>query len=178
MISTREPPRDRPAPMVVGQCPGREIPISWALFPYPTNSAGYRLWRMCQEAVAPDRFFRADYLRTFRRVNVMNHPVEFAKHRVPRERKAALLRRFASEQVSTVIILGYTVAEKLDLGRPSLCSATSGGAFSFTVIPHPSGRNPWYEYEANRARVVDFLGNVIERYRMPPEDWDPDVVRP
>lgn len=167
---------DGRAPLIIGQCPpndGRTRGL--ALYPHPRNFAGYRLWRMCQEAMAPEPFGRAAYLRTFRRLNVLHYHVQtFKPAAVPDKVRDSILQRCRAADVYCVVLCGYAIAESLGMGRIPYCVASSHGTFGYSIIPHPSGLNRWYNVPANRALVVEHLGNLIEGYRRRPEDWDSD----
>lgn len=79
-----------------------------------------------------------------------------------------------------VILLGQNVAECFGLPRQSYeycvwkeCTSKYRGIAGFSVgqalpfdwgvIPHPSGRNFWYNDHNNKAKISDFLREEFER---------------
>jgi hypothetical protein len=139
---------------------GMNNPLStdprYALFPAPEGCAGHRLWQMLQLA-APD-LVRMDYINGFERMNLVTGPWS---GRAGRDSAAELLRsgRLHSRRV---ILLGTEVwrAFSLPITVPA-CGTHVAGTTEFTRVPHPSGRNLWYNDINNRRRV----GRLLEAHR-------------
>lgn len=127
------------------------------LFPYPENSAGYRLY-----ALLGDDVRRGEYLAAFDRLNLLH----------AREWSAKAARKAAAQLLPSlngrfVVVLGREVrcalgldpAEPLALRR--YCPA-SGPVFSWLAFPHPSGRNRWWNEPGNRDRAAAVLRTVFD----------------
>jgi hypothetical protein len=109
-----------------------------ALMPMPTGSAGWRLWKLSGMP-------RPEYLRAFQRVNACDRPV------IP--------------PGSRVVVLGREAWGALGLPFATpLCEVEVPVTRTrFTLVPHPSGRNLWYNDEDNRQRVGDLLRGLARQ---------------
>lgn len=106
-----------------------------ALEPDRPGCAGWRLWKL---SGLPKR----EYLAAFTRVNAVDRPV------IPPGARAIILGREAWSS------LGLPFAAPLqELDMPV-------SRIRFVYVPHPSGRNLWYNDENNRQRV----GELLRRY--------------
>jgi len=150
-------------PLLVGQAPGPNTDPTLPLFPVPRTSAGGRL----QELMG---LTRGEYLKTFERVNLL---YEFpGRHK--RDDKFPMMLAWPAAQAMrpllagrTVVLVGRNVASAFELEaefhewvewpvrRPCLLSRDPGTA-RVAVIPHPSGRNHWYNDPANREAARSF----------------------
>lgn len=119
-----------------------------------------------------------EYIAQFDRVNVCPFPQPSTI--VPREWRSAAenLAGFLLRG-RRVILLGPNVAECFGVSRgayeylewsdpPSSRSGVAGFRagrmglpFSWAVLPHPSGRNRWYNEQENREAATQFLTNEI-----------------
>lgn len=112
----------------------------------PTTGAGARLWRCTG-------FTLREYLDSFDRMNLLEEPEwdrNAAKESAKRVRERLRGR--------TVIVLGSQAWTALSLSKrlPFDPCETSEGTRWF-LLPHPSGKNLWYNEEANRDRVRSFF---------------------
>ena len=124
------------------------------LYPYPEGSAGWRLWKMLPEGTS-----RTDYLRSFERRNLLHS----------REWSVTSARRAAVEVLPSlvgrrVVILGTEV--RAALGLPKVAPLSTGvldwgeASVYWMALPHPSGRNIWYNEPGNRERVGQVLNQL------------------
>jgi len=130
-----------------------------ALFPYPPGCAGHRLFKMMMEV---DEYMdRASYT-AIAKSNL------FPCGRMPTKHKKVNLMMAANVLIASVkdtnkcvILLGNEVrnavlGEKLGKKWPSARFTEIHGA-NYAWIPHPSGRNPFYNDTKNRRKVGRFL---------------------
>lgn len=124
------------------------------LFPYPEGSAGWRLWKML-----PGDVRRAQYLRMFDRRNLLR-----AREWSPVEARAAaeeLLPELKKRPV--VVVLGSEVRAALGFRPAEPLSRHVERGVRWIAFPHPSGRNRWFNDEANRRRAGEVLASLVER---------------
>lgn len=137
---------------IVGQAPGTHprYEPKYALFPYPPGCAGWRLWKMTGLS-------RAEYVALDRR-NLLNH---FPGSGFPvSEARAAAEAMTPSLSGRRVLLLGTGVACAFGLNPTpasylSWVDTTTG--LRVAVVPHPSGRNRWYNDPANGEAARAFL---------------------
>jgi hypothetical protein len=143
---------DDARPVLVGMNNPMSDDPAHALYPLPLGCAGSRLWEMLAEETGATR---QQYLRAFERVNLVVGPWSRAAARVG---AAQLSARLAGR---TAILLGAQVRDAFghsptgDVLAPYQVDGTL-----FYQLPHPSGRNLWYNHEANRRRAGQVLGDV------------------
>lgn len=122
---------------------GMNNPISddpeFDLYPYPEGSAGYRLWKMM-----PDGTTRGEYLHAFERRNLLRA----RRWDAAAARDAARAMR-PSLEGRVVVILGTDVRKALELEPAEPLSCNDAGDFGWVAVPHPSGRNRWFNEPAN-----------------------------
>jgi hypothetical protein len=139
---------------------GMNNPISddpeYDLYPYPERSAGWRLWKML-----PGEISRRQYLEMFDRRNLLrsrswSQPAarEAAKVLLP-ELKGRLVVVLGSEVRAA---LGLPLSEPLVFRR-----TTSPVQYDWVPVPHPSGRNLWYNQPGNREQVGAMLLELARR---------------
>lgn len=126
---------------------GMNNPISsdpeHALFPAPEGCTGHRLWTMLH---ARTQCSRAAYLSAFDRRNLV--PGKFWSPRIAREQATALIEELrGSERV--VLVLGAEPRDALGL-HPLLVHPSYQHGVVWRQLPHPSGRNRWYNTPGNR----------------------------
>lgn len=67
------------------------------------------------------------------------------------------------------VLLGAAAPQALGLARPPWCLWQRLGLFdpvgTWCVIPHPSGRNRWYNSEENLSQVRSLLETVYSAHR-------------
>ena len=154
------------APLLVGQSsPLRYNARPLPLYPWPPNCAGHRLWQHCQATLGARLFGQDHYLRTFRRINGLEHPCDtFARRDVPAERVRDLLALFRDgSQTSCVVYLGPAVAHvfrhKGELLR--WCRDVTE-PYTWVIFPHPSGRNHSWNDPVRKAAAREFLAELID----------------
>jgi hypothetical protein len=132
------------------------------LYPWPEGCTGYRLHAMLSEL--DPAITRSAYLRMFDRRNLLRGPWTAEGGR----RVAARLRgELESRRDLNVVVLGADVWRALGLDRRtellSHCQELTGPVW--WRVPHPSGRNLWYNAECNRVRVARLLLQLLEEER-------------
>lgn len=150
-------------PVLVGMNNPLSADPAHALYPHPDNCTGWRVWQMVR-LVAGDAT-RAQYLAAFERVNVLPGRVW--------DRRAAMLagprlRQELVEAGRTFVALGAATREALDmpLTEPGEWREYASGAAT-AWLPHPSGRNRWYNDPWNKGAAVRLLGDLyLEHARL------------
>lgn len=149
--------------IVIGESPGPNTRAALPLFPYPTNSAGYRLAHMTG-------LTRAGYLEFFYRLNLI------PSYQGPKWSAGAA--RDAADNLSGggilggyhVLLMGAKVWRAFG-GHKSEFSYCRwykrygrhwSPSFHVAVIPHPSGRNRLYNDGHVKYQVVRFLHDLAE----------------
>ncbi|HXU01296.1 MAG TPA: hypothetical protein VN903_09905 [Polyangia bacterium] len=120
------------------------------LSPMADRNAGHRLWRMSGMALA-------DYEATFERINLLP-----SRRWLPWQARAAgrkLRRQLAGR---SVVVLGRGVWQALGLDDVAWFASTTIGGTTFTLLPHPSGRNLIYNDAANREEVRRCLSQFLK----------------
>lgn len=155
-------------PLLIGQAPGPNTNPDLPLFPVPKTSAGGRLQVMTG-------LTRGQYLDHFERINLL----PYFPGKVKRDDKFPMPpARLAATAIKpllagrTVILVGRNVAEAFEfpaefhdwvrwpVRRPCIVTKSTGLA-AMAVIPHPSGRNHWYNKAENRARSAAFWADFL-----------------
>lgn len=133
------------------------------LFPAPEGCSGYRLWRMLHEVCGATR---VDYRDGFDRRNL----VVGTWHANAAKDGAARLREEVEGvppprpggRLPTVVALGREVARALDLPEEAgLVLPLVRDGVAWRQVPHPSGRNPWYNEPAHRMMVGLLLEELL-----------------
>lgn len=142
---------DDSRPVLVGMNNPISMRPEHALYPAPEGCSGHRLWRLLHEETGATRL---QYIDRFCRINLVVGQWDRRRARLgARELLPSLLGR-------DVVVLGQKVREAFDLpDRPTGESFHFGGA-RFYFLPHPSGRNLWYNSEANRQIARQLLGRL------------------
>ena len=147
---------------------GMNNPISMrpehALYPHPAGCAGWRLWKMLNEESGASKH---EYLDAFERVNVLTGKwIKAEAHRSAVELQRAYTGR-------TILLLGRDVQQAFDAPKdlsPLDCyrhhaSLVPRFTTTFYLVPHPSGRNTWYNAEGNRRMVAALLGRLYREHK-------------
>jgi len=148
---------------------GMNNPISLdqrhALYPHPPGCVGHRLWKLLETETGASM---SQYLRAFDRRNLLP-TCEWTGRRDAREAAEAILPDI---QGRTILLLGAEVRKAfgqidlqpgdfVDVLAFSLCEdQSSEKRWRFYYLPHPSGRNLWYNDEANRQLASGLLANL------------------
>jgi hypothetical protein len=112
----------------------------------PTTGAGCRLWKCTGMTLR-------EYLDAFDRMNLLEEP-EWVAERA-RVAAAKIKERLKGRRV---IVLGSQAWTALGLPKKNLMEphfATDGTRW--IMLPHPSGKNLWYNDAANREKVRRFF---------------------
>lgn len=138
-------------PLLVGMNNPRSLAPEHALFPWPPNCAGHRLFEMLR-AVEPSATMTG-YRDRFDRVNLVVGPWD-----------AALARRRADEMRPTlvgrsVVLLGKEVAKAFGVVSEIDWMPRHIDDAVYYLLPHPSGRN--HRYNVPDCRLA--AGKVLAR---------------
>lgn len=139
---------------------GMNNPVSsrpgFELYPLPTGCTGHRIYEMLRE-ILPD-IRRDQYLTTFERRNLVVGPV-FDKA-TARNAAADITKELWGSR-RTVVLFGRDV--QLAFGIPPLLVTPQLiGGTNWIQVPHPSGRNLWFNDTRNRRRVGRVLAALYE----------------
>lgn len=125
-----------------------------ALFPHPPGCTGHRLYEMLKSRV-PD-ITMSKYLARFDRRNVVSMRV-FDKQSALEGARKLDTEFFGSRR--TVVLLGADTATAFGFPRLLIHPQMIGG-YTVRQIPHPSGRNLWYNSEENKMLVSMLLEDL------------------
>lgn len=165
--------------LLIGQAPGPNTDPDLPLYPIPRTSTGGRLQSIMDVS-------RGEYLSLFERINLL--PYFPGRHK--RDDKfpmsnarlaASVLRPLLSGR--TVVLVGRGVADAfefpadfhdwVDWSVRRRCIVTrEQGMAKMAVIPHPSGRNHWYNNQDNRDAARAFWAGVLGRETVLPAGRD------
>jgi hypothetical protein len=120
-----------------------------ALFPYPPGCTGWNLLEMLRERV-PD-ITRSRYLRVFDRRNLVDGKTW--SRTAARERGMWMQNALRGREV---VVLGEDVRRVIGLDKLLIEPQVKNG-ITWRQIPHPSGRNLWYNDPQNRMLVAVLL---------------------
>ncbi len=151
-------------PLLIGQAPGPNTDPSMPLYPLPTTSAGGRLQALMGMS-------RGQYLRTFDRVNLLQFfPGKHKRDdKFPlREAKIAAGAMRPLVAGREVILIGRNVACAFGWTElPFLSTVVTCDETCWTVVPHTSGRNHWYNSEENREAARLFWAGYLSTRGLP-----------
>lgn len=149
-------------PLLIGENNPQSLAKGHELYPLPDGCAGNRLWRMLNEAHQrkhKKQLLPSKYLAGFERRNLV-----VAKSFDPRTAKASA--GVISEELwgsgRTVVLLGRNVQRAFGIPPAEPFSDYLNGGVKWWRVPHPSGRNLWFNEQSNRATVGDFLLRIYE----------------
>lgn len=165
--------------VLIGEAPGRQAERCYPLFPYPPRSAGARLYRMSpfNDGMCAGM---AAYVCATHRLNLLPEcPDESWPARQARAQARNLLRSGLLQRRRT-ILCGRRVAEAffreafssdLDyepltwyrlLATPRVGQPKEECMAHVGYIPHPSGRNRWYNDPDNKRAAEEFLREAFD----------------
>jgi hypothetical protein len=142
-------------PILIGMNNPLSMDSKYALYPLPKRSAGGHLWRMLWEEA---RVTPRQYVNAFERVNLVVGKWDAGRAR------AASLELHSSLQRRHVVFLGDKV--RCAFGHPKMAISkpySYSSSVYFYQVPHPSGRNLWYNDPENRraiGRLLAYLYNL------------------
>lgn len=158
--------------LLIGQAPGPRTDPELPLYPIPSTSTGGRLARLMG-------LRRWEYLSLFDRMNLL--PYHPGRHRrddkfpmVPARLAARVLLPLLAGR--RVVLVGRGVAKAfgvgsefhewgtLRVGKPCAVTRCRGTAV-VAVVPHPSGRNYWYNDPSNVLVAQEFWAQHIQGIR-------------
>lgn len=128
------------------------------LYPYPPGCTGHRLLAMLCERLP--NVTRRQYLDTFDRRNLVTGTI-YDRHVASREAQRIFAELWGSGRV--VVLLGRDVQRAFGHPPVALHPQLIGGT-TWRQIPHPSGRNPWYNGRNNRRTVGLLLEELYTAY--------------
>lgn len=159
-------------PLLIGQAPGPNTDPELPLFPLPMTSSGARLAKMTGLS-----FYR--YMALFDRVNLLNYFPGKSKKEDKFPMSPAMIAASAMTPLlvgRTVVLVGRNVADAFKLEtdfhewailrcKRSEPITKCDGMARVVIIPHPSGRNHWYNKEGNQELSEkfwrDFVKNIL-----------------
>lgn len=142
---------------LVGEAPGPKSDPNLPLFPFPERSSG---GRMCEIY----GMGRPGYLRAFARADLLDrYPGPTFPIKAAREASERLAQRLAPRPL---ILLGRGVAQAFAFPSSDIMEwrdyLLGSTLIRAAVIPHPSGRNPWYHDHHKKMIVRNWLkGQVL-----------------
>lgn len=154
-------------PLMIGQSPGPSTHPDLPLFPRPLSSAGGKLWGMTGLTLE-------QYMRAFDRVNLLyTHQGQFPT--TPEDRFPAGKARAAAEAMRPflhqreVLIVGRDVAVAFGHEEEPWLKWRQCGpwGYRYALLPHPSGRNHWYNEPGNRSAACKFLKAWVKSSVLP-----------
>lgn len=147
-------------PLLVGMNNPYGADPKYALYPHPPLSAGGRFYALVEEAVG---LSRGEYVKRFDRINVVDGPwsMQLARKRAP-------LLMVMVQDYRQVILLGRDVQNAFGMHdiapmheRSVIVRLVPRIETTFYCIPHPSGRNQWYNDPANRGSVIELIRRLL-----------------
>ena len=163
---------DHTRPVIIGMNNPYGTDPKYALYPAPQKAAGYRLYKMLEEAFnrrhpPPALLLRKAYIDGFDRRNILSgHWTMDRAKKIGRLMAQGLINR-------RVVVLGRGPEAALGLPKtdwfmhnryewPRVLADGSHG-FDYWTIPHPSGMCREYNNPENRQRAGDILLALYER---------------
>jgi hypothetical protein len=128
-----------------------------ALAPLPVNSAGGRIHKMLRARTGATK---SQYMRAFERRNLLDR-VEWCAV----EAAARAQDLVTDLQGREVVVFGWVVAEALGLPKDVIIHPFEHRGVLWRRVPHPSGRNLWYNKRENTAMVELLLEELYVRSR-------------
>lgn len=161
-------------PILIGLNNPVSTRLGHELYPLPEGCTGNRLWKMLNSRTGATM---RNYLETFERRNLVRAP---AYDKLAGRARAYEIITELKNSHRTVVLLGNVVREAVDWafrndhGRmlfggasglpPLLVHPQEVGGCIWRQIPHPSGRNLFYNDEKNRELVALLLEELYLSY--------------
>lgn len=152
LFSEQLAPSDDRRPVLIGMNNPVSSDPRHALYPHPPGCTGHRIFLMLSEACPG--VTRSQYMRAFDRRNVVSGATWSA---VEARRGADALVQ--SLQGREAVVLGGAVRAVFGL-PPTLIHPVALHGVTWRQIPHPSGRNLWYNDERNKQIVGQLLAEL------------------
>jgi hypothetical protein len=144
-------------PVLIGMQNPLSVRPEHALFPYPPGCTGHRIFEMLRER-RPD-LRRQNYLDTFERRNLVVGDWD----RDTARKSADLFYAEFWGSRRTIVLLGEEVRRAF-CHPPLLLHPQDIGGSTWRQVPHPSGRNRWYNGSENRKAVGLLLEELYAAY--------------
>lgn len=147
-------------PLIVGMNNPLSVDPMFDLYPYPEGSTGWRLWKMMPRGTT-----RSAYLGAFDRRNLLR-----SREWSPVDARAEAVRLLPKLDKRVVVVLGTEVRAALGLPKVEPLTVTrtcvelsrrKQVSFTWLALPHPSGRNHWYNDPANLRRTKRVLAGLM-----------------
>lgn len=132
-------------PILLGMNNPHSTDPTKALLPTPNGSAGHRLWKL-------SGYPEEQYLFKYERVNLVNE-IKWE----PVSAKAAAVKFSTGLSSRTVVVLGFETWKMFGFPAISPCDSIGVDSSTFYFVPHPSGRNLWYNEDGNQKKVRELL---------------------
>jgi hypothetical protein len=126
----------------------------YALWPDPPGCAGWRLWKMLSDVSGAGK---RQYISAFDRRNILSSQTWAGRE--AREAGGRVWAEVAPGQL--VVVLGRQVEWALGLERGPLIHPREVRDVTVRLVPHPSGRNLFYNEPANRLMVGTLLEEIM-----------------
>lgn len=126
---------------------------SHALYPYPPGCTGNRIYAMIRERVPG--LTEDQYLEAFDRRNMLvgeDWNLTAARLAAPKIWESARGRR--------IIMLGAAVADAMRVRNRAPLYWHDHADVQYALVPHPSGRNRWYNEGDQRSAASRFLADA------------------
>lgn len=134
-----------------------------ALYPWPPNCTGYRLCQMMGLSMR-------EYLHLFERDNLFPDCMAYGGVEERRRRATELVsRHLAPDRDVWMVACGTPVYGLLTTATPDklefMRMQSGDHHYHCAALPHPSGRNRWYNGPSNARQARFFLRGVAEAAR-------------
>lgn len=137
--------------------------VGFELYPAPDGCTGHRLWKLLTSRTGASRH---QYLDTFERVNLVRG---LAFDKIKAKARAYDLTRKYEGTGRTIVLLGQDVRAAFGHPRLLIHPQVIGGC-TWRQIPHPSGRNLFYN-DADNVKLVELLlEELFVQYHQKPEE--------
>lgn len=155
-------------PLLLGMNNPHHDDPRYDLYPSPKGCTGWRIWKMLSDRTGATKH---DYVQQFSRRNL----VRGRKWRRDRVEAAALQVTFFAKPGTTVVLLGDEVRRAMNLvlgGRVDkiLIHPQVVDGVVYRCVPHPSGRNRFYNDPAARELVALLLEELYGEARKTQEE--------
>lgn len=152
-------------PLLIGENNPQSLKPGHELYPLPEGCAGNRLWHMIDDVYHikyGKRLYPSDYLNAFERRNL----VIAREFNMPRARlRAGVMMQELLCSSRQVVLLGRQVQKAFGLPPFEPLTYELIGGCRFYAVPHPSGRNMWFNDEKNRVAAGNLLLSLMESAR-------------
>lgn len=145
-------------PVLIGMNNPLSTRDGFQLYPSPEGCTGHRLWKMLQERLP--HVSRQSYLNTFERINLVTGRA-WSRPEGRAEAERLFARFWGTGRV--IVLLGEDVRRSFGHPRLLLKPQVIGGA-TWRQLPHPSGRNLWYNSPHHRKMAGLLLEELYENY--------------